>query len=135
VCPENVVFRNGLAVALVDFDFAAPGRPLYDLACMARMCVPLDTPQDAAASGRSGLDPFRRLRVAADAYGLAPARTELVTTLETDLEHGGEFVRRRVDRGEPAFVAMWVRIGGQGRYDRRREWFAANRERFLDALG
>ena len=35
VCLENVVFRNGEAVALLDFDFAAPGRPVYDLACFA----------------------------------------------------------------------------------------------------
>ncbi len=33
VCPENVVFRDGVAVGLLDFDFAAPGRPVYDLAC------------------------------------------------------------------------------------------------------
>ena len=26
-CPENVVFRDGRAAALVDFDLAAPGRP------------------------------------------------------------------------------------------------------------
>src|SRR6266508_632011 len=40
VCLENVVFREGVAVALLDFDFAAPGRPVYDVAQMARMCVP-----------------------------------------------------------------------------------------------
>ena len=27
VCPENVVYRDGRAVALLDFDFVAPGRP------------------------------------------------------------------------------------------------------------
>src|SRR5262249_5937475 len=42
VCLENVVFRDGVAVALLDFDFAAPGRPGHDLACFARMCVPID---------------------------------------------------------------------------------------------
>ena len=30
--PSNVVFRDGVAVVLVDFEFAAPGRPVYDLA-------------------------------------------------------------------------------------------------------
>jgi thiamine kinase-like enzyme len=42
VCLENVVFRGGLAVALLDFDFAAPGRPTFDSAAFARMCVPVD---------------------------------------------------------------------------------------------
>ncbi len=37
--PSNVVFRDGIAVALLDFEFAAPGRPVYDLAHLARLCV------------------------------------------------------------------------------------------------
>ena len=49
VCLENVVFQGGLAVGLLDFDFAAPGRPAYDLAQMARMCVPVDDDVSAAA--------------------------------------------------------------------------------------
>jgi hypothetical protein len=40
--PSNVVFRDGIAVALLDFEFAAPGRPIYDLAQLARLCVPID---------------------------------------------------------------------------------------------
>jgi thiamine kinase-like enzyme len=42
VCPENVVYRDGLAVALLDFDFAAPGRRIFDLASLARMWLPTD---------------------------------------------------------------------------------------------
>jgi len=135
VCPENVVFRDGAAVALLDFDFAAPGRPLYDLAAMARMWVPIDTPVDALVWGRGPFDPFGRLRLVADSYGLAPGREELVAIIEESMTHGGEFVRRRVQRGEPAFVEMWEQMGGQARYDRRRDWFARHRSRFLDALG
>ena len=59
VCPENVVYRDGEAVALLDFDFAAPGSRAYDVACFARMCVPIDTDEDAARTGRAGLDPVR----------------------------------------------------------------------------
>jgi hypothetical protein len=136
VCPENVVFRDDVAVALLDFDFAAPGRPLYDVAAMATMCIPLDTIEDAARTGRGSLDAFRRLRVVADGYGLTPGREEeLVEVIEQRLVGLGEFVRRRVKRGEPAFVAVWERMGGQARYDRQREWFAQHRDRFVDALG
>ena len=55
VCPENVVYRHGVAVGLLDFDFVAPGRPIYDLAQLAKMFAPIDTPQDAArwVAGRS----------------------------------------------------------------------------------
>ncbi len=31
-------------------------------------------------------------------------------------------------------VAMWSEMGGQERYDRRKEWFHQNRQHFLDAL-
>jgi len=135
VCVENVVFRDGVAVALLDFDFAAPGRPLYDLAAMARMCVPLDTPEDALVWGRESFDPFGRLRLVADSYGLPSGREELVDIIEESMARGGEFVRRRVERGEPAFVEMWGKMGGQARYNRRRDWFTKNRSRFVEILG
>ena len=59
---SNVVFRDGIAVALVDFEFAAPGRPVYDLAQLARLCVPIDDELDrpgsagAPPTGRRGSD-------------------------------------------------------------------------------
>jgi hypothetical protein len=133
VCPENVVYRNGVAVALLDFDFAAPGRRAFDLASLARMCVPIDTDDDAALTGRRGLDPFTRLRVVADAYGLED-RVELVDALAEQMRGGGAFVRRRVDAGDPAFTEMWNKMGGAARYRRRERWFDTHRSRFLDAL-
>ena len=73
VCLENLVYRDRVAVGLVDFDFAAPGRRVHDLATFARMNVPIDTDEDAALLGRCGpFEPTRRLRIIADAYGLPP---------------------------------------------------------------
>ena len=43
VHPANLVFRDGRAIALIDFDLAGPGRPAWDLAAAARNWVP---PQD-----------------------------------------------------------------------------------------
>jgi len=48
---SNVVFRDGVAVALLDFEFAAPGRPVYDLAQLARLCVSIDNDVDQARLG------------------------------------------------------------------------------------
>lgn len=135
VCPENVVHRDGRAVVLLDLEFAAPGRRVYDVASFVRMCVPVETDEDAARTGRAGLDPATRLAVAADAYGLVGTeRRELLDVLEEQFERGGEFVRRRMERGEQAFVDMWHATGGAERYVRRRRWFAANRTRFDEAL-
>ncbi len=137
VCPENVVSRDGVAVALLDFDFAAPGRPLYDLGQLAKMCIPLDTPEDAARFGRRGFDPFHRLRLVADAYDLPPGRGPFVEILRESLAAatGGGFVARRVERGEPAFIEMWEQMGGAARYERRYEWFERHHQQFLDTAG
>jgi hypothetical protein len=136
VCLENVIFRSGVAVAFVDFEFAAPGRPLWDLAMFARMCVPLEAPEHARlATWTDTSDPARRLRVIADAYGLAADRREFVTFAEATSVRGREFVRSRVERGEPAFVAMWQRLGGEERYARRAAWFSEQRQGFVDRLG
>jgi hypothetical protein len=136
VCPENVVFRDGVAVALLDFDFAAPGRPLHDLAQLAKMWVPLDTDEDAARFGRGGLDPFHRLRVVADAYGLPPDRTEFLDVLSRSIAdaRGGGFVRRRIGLRQQAFIDMAEAMGGLERYERRYQWFSQHRRQFADAL-
>jgi hypothetical protein len=128
VCLENVVFRDGVAVALLDVEFAAPGRPLYDLAQLARMCIPLDDDANAARLGWGAAVLARRadrLRLVADAYGLdAGQRAELADLLPVAVEAGRRFVERRVEAGDQAFVAMVAGLGGTEHALRRRRWFA-----------
>jgi hypothetical protein len=134
VCLENVVFRHGRAVALLDFDFAAPGRPLYDLAALARMCVPIDD-ESRVRFGWHPADLPARLRLVADEYGLDPAeRVAIVSMLDDAMARGGEFLRRRIADGDANFAAMWEAGGGQARFDRRRMWWAAARPTFVAAL-
>jgi hypothetical protein len=136
VCLENVVFREGVAVALLDFDFAAPGRPVYDLVQMARMCTPIDDDVNAPRLGWVPVDKPARLRLVADAYGLDPrGRDELLHTLADSIDHGGAFVRRRVEAGDRNFVRMWTEMGGQERFDRRRRWWHERYAEFAAALG
>jgi len=135
VCLENVVFRDGRAVALLDFDFAASGRPTYDLAAFARMCVPIDDDVNATKLGWAPADRPRRLRSVCDAYGLDTGeRTDVLESLDAAIAAGGEFVRRHVEAGEAGFVKMWQEMGGMERFDRRRRWWAENRGRFAAAL-
>ena len=135
VCLENVVFRDGRAVALLDFDFAAPGRRVFDVASFARMCVPIDDATNASRLGWAEHDLPSRLRLIVDAYGLdAAERIEVVQILDRSIELGGAFVRRRVEAGDPGFVKMWEEMGGAERFDRRRRWWGGQRPAFEAAL-
>ena len=60
VHPANLVFRDGRAVALIDFDLAGPGSAIWDFAAAARYWAPLTGDQDIADSrqGRA-LERFR----------------------------------------------------------------------------
>jgi hypothetical protein len=135
VCLENVVFHEGRAVGLLDFDFAAPGRAVYDVAQMARMCVPVDDEVSAARLGWQPADRPARLRLVADAYGLdESARHALLEILSDTIARGGAFVRRRVEAGDPNFLTLWNEMGGAERFDRRHRWWIKHQEKFRNAL-
>ena len=71
----------------------------------------------------------------ADASGLDGAgREQLLAILSDAMARGGEFVRRRVEEGHPAFIEMWEAMGGQERFDRRRRWWAEEEAAFSAAL-
>jgi hypothetical protein len=135
VCLETVVFDNGTAIALLDFDFAAPGRPTYDLATFAKMCVPIDDDTNATRNGWLSSDRPQRLRLIMDTYGLNPSeRIEMFVKITRSMDQGGEFVRRRVRAGDPNFIQMWNEMGGEERFARRGEWWLRNRDRYLAAI-
>jgi len=135
VCPENVVFRGGVAVALIDFEFAAPGRPIYDLAHLGRLCVPIEDEIDQVRLGWRSADRAARLRIVADAYGLDPAdRARLPAAMDDAIGRVEVAVRRSVEAGDPNAVAMWSRTGGAERYHRRRRWWDDHRHEFAAAL-
>jgi hypothetical protein len=135
VCLENVVFDNGEAVALLDFDFAAPGRREFDVAAFARMCVLIDDDINAARLGWESNDRSARLRLVCDGYGLdQDGRGVVIDCLVQSIERGGEFVRRRVEAGEAPFIEMRESMGGQERFDRRRRLSNTSSKQFADAL-
>ena len=133
--PSNVVFRDGIAVALLDFEFAAPGRPVYDLAHLARFCVPIDDELDQARLGWWPADRPARLRLVADAYGLdGDGRADLLSAMDDAIDQIEKAVRRSVAAGDPNATALWNRTGGSERYDRRRRWWMDHHDEFAAAL-
>lgn len=131
ICPENVVFREQQAIAILDFDFASPGRRVWDLAMAARMWIPLrprtdDDPRDATA---------RRLGRFAAGYGLTRAdHEEFVDAIIEAQRVGNAFVRRHVEAREPGFVAMWQERGGAAWFDGVTAWMEGQRSLWLEAL-
>ncbi|MFC8226474.1 phosphotransferase [Streptomyces sp. NPDC057287] len=135
ICPDNVVFRDGRAFALIDFDLAAPGRPLWDLAMTARYWAPMLDPASADANYPAGLDAPTRLRVLVDSYGLSPQdRAELPGVIEQATQVCRDFVARRVADNDPTYVQALAERGGWERWDRVQAWLVTHRETFTNAL-
>jgi hypothetical protein len=132
VCLENVVFSSGTGAALLDFDFAAPGRPIWDVVHTARYWVPLTDP--TLPSARPLLDPFARLRILADAYGLNAAERASFPAVLVDVERVAvQFVEGRVQRGLVEFQKMWT-PEAQARHALKMSWIDRNTDRLLAAL-
>jgi phosphotransferase family enzyme len=108
VCPENVVCRDGEAVAVIDWEFAAPGRRVWDLVSTARLCVPFTAPsrRDPAYQG---LDVTARFGTFLTAYGAdGEQRAALREVLHQRSRVGERFVLGRAERGERAFAEKWA---------------------------
>lgn len=135
VCLDNVIVRDGRAVGLIDFDFAAPGRPLYDLAQLARHLVPVldDTMSDLL--GWLPADRPTRLRLVADTYGLdASGRAALVELVPVAMARARSFIEGRVAAGDVNFTLMYDYTGGARRFDDQDAWWADHQASFVDAM-
>jgi Ser/Thr protein kinase RdoA (MazF antagonist) len=121
---DNVVFRNGRAVALIDFDLAAPGAPVWDVAAAARLWAPLRAPADIGDSRR--YRELERLRVLVDAYGLdGPGRADLLVAVLESHEWMCDIVRSGAIAGIPGFAEYWT-PEAEERNLRARAWLRRN---------
>lgn len=133
VTPQNVVFRDGRAAALVDFDLVNWTTRSVDLANTAMHWVPLSDPRDRPAV-YGGIDEGRRLRLLLDGYGgdavsgaavLAACRLRfagLYDSMRWNAEHlGGGWTR------------MWDEGVGE-KIRRRVAWFSTVEPRLRAAL-
>jgi len=128
---DNIVFVDGRATALIDFDLAGPGCVGWDLAGCARLWAPFELDPDRPTTSEQSL---RRLTVFADAYGATAAqRQELVEAMVPCHDWCYEIVREAVGSGHPAFSRDWHN-GGYLRARRSRQWLEANAPAMRAAL-
>jgi hypothetical protein len=124
ITPENVVWRNGEAYALIDFDLARPSSRMLEVQNALMYWAPLSDPADRDAD-QLHLDVPRRCRLFADAYGLAREdRAILIDDLTYGTERSWYLMRDRARRLGGGWARMWDDgVGDQIR--RRREWLFA----------
>jgi Ser/Thr protein kinase RdoA (MazF antagonist) len=122
---DNVVFRDGRAVALIDFDLASPGSAVWDVACAVRLWAPLRRDRDIADARRGrALD---RLRLFVDAYGLAAAdRVRLADAVLDNHDWSYDVVRDGARAGHPGYADYWYHAAG--RAGRTRRWYLRSRD-------
>jgi Phosphotransferase enzyme family len=121
---DNVIFSDGVAVGLIDFDLASPGSAVWDVACAARLWAPLRDDRDAPQELRGRA--LERLRLFVEAYGLPRRdRSHVVDATIHAHDRCYRVVGAAVAGGHDAFGRMW-REGGRRRADRTRRWIAAH---------
>ena len=132
--PENVVFRDGQAVALIDFDMAGPGRALWDVAIATQEWLPLHAPETRRDHPRT-LDAADRFGRFARAYGIGPDGAEaLVDVVFEERGHAIANIRAEVARGNPVWIRLWGKDGGVARAALDDAWLAGQRAALVAAV-
>ena len=130
---DNVVFRDGEAVALIDFDLASPGSAVWDVALAARLWAPLRADADVTDLRRGQRE--HRLRLFVDAYGLPePDRRRLVEAALETHHWCYSIVQAGAARGVPGYVRFWS-ASAEVRADRQQRWLADHAAELDRALG
>lgn len=132
--PENVLFRDGRAVALIDFDLAAPGRHLWDVAVAGREWAPLSAPERRRYHP-SRLDGVGRLGRFARAYGLDGSHAStLVDLLFLAREQMLAHIRSEIAAGSAVWIEEWQWTNGAERAAADDAWLAQHRAAMLAEL-
>lgn len=129
---DNVVFRDGRAVALIDFDLASPGSRVWDVACAARLWAPLRPEADVSDTRRGrSLERFRSL---VDGYGLDRGEREaVVRAVVPNHDWSYDVVGTAAANGHPAF-SEYLAGGARARAERARRWYDENADLLRQAL-
>ncbi|MDP9441682.1 MAG: aminoglycoside phosphotransferase family protein [Actinomycetota bacterium] len=131
-CPGNVVFRQGIPVAVIDFDLARPTTRVADCVNALHWWAPLLHPRDRVPALRDA-DVARRVRVFADAYGLTREQRALVGPVAVQRARNSHVAMRAAADVDPVF-SRWWKEGVKDRMPRAEQWVAEESERMDRAL-
>jgi hypothetical protein len=133
ITPENVVFRDGRAYALIDFDLVRPVSRAAEVANLLLWWAPLGADADLDPEFR-GLDRHRRCRLIADAYGLAaPDRQRLMQLTIDRNTRAWHTMKYRAETLGGGWQRMWSEgVGDTIRH--RQTWLEENADSLTSAL-
>ncbi|NIK59718.1 phosphotransferase [Kribbella shirazensis] len=133
VTPENVVFRDGRAYALIDFDLARPVSRCREVVNLMLWWAPFGDDADLDPLLR-GLDRARRCRLLADVYGLPETDRRRLMELAIGLnERAWHTMKYRAETLGGGWQRMWSEgVGDQIR--NRQDWLEANADALTTAL-
>lgn len=129
--PWNFVWRDGEAVALVDWDFLHRAPRLHDVAYALRWFAPMRDDESALEWHHFSEGPDRRSRIEAflDAYGI-PADFDVADAVVRRIHATIEHVRFLADQGQEP-QRTWVAEGSVERQELAEiAWIEANRALF-----
>lgn len=133
VTPENTVFRDGAACALIDFDLVRPASRVDEVVNLL-MWWGAWMPVGDRDAAMQGVDPVGRGRLLVDAYGLATAlRPYVVPTSILTAQRSWPRMKERAERHGGGWARMWD-DGVGDRIRRREHWLRENAELLTDAL-
>jgi aminoglycoside phosphotransferase (APT) family kinase protein len=133
ITPENVVFQDGVAVALIDFDFARPASRVQEVANLMLWWGPFG-PDENLDPPLRGLDWTHRCRLIADTYGLSSdSRARLVEVAVAKNRRAWHLMKHRAE----TLGGGWQRMWDEGVGDTiqcRQTWLEANAPTLHTAL-
>ncbi|MEV6981591.1 aminoglycoside phosphotransferase family protein [Sphaerisporangium sp. NPDC051017] len=119
-CPGNVVFRDGLPAALIDFDLAKPTSRVDDLANALYYWAPLLDPRDRSPA-YADLDVPRRVALFAGAYGMTGRQREVLVPAAARMIGRFHVNMRAAAEVDPVFRRFWDE-GARDRLPRAESW-------------
>jgi hypothetical protein len=131
----NVIFREGLPVALIDWDLATPAPRIYDIGSAAIFWAPLFPDGKALEWGLPTGHRGARLRLLCDAYGLGPDERVALLDVVADRGRLGYEIHRLWGGIERR--AGWAEMWDAGSGDEiltRNAWFETVRDDLLAFL-
>lgn len=129
--PGNIVFRDGKAFALIDWEMAAPGRRSWDLATALRYWASFRNPVNQKVA-EFLLNPLQRAEWIFDGYSASDElRSETVRLLPLNQKTQGEYVIEKLRFRDEARYEAWVAKGGIQRIELDGAWLPGESERLL----